>query len=45
MPLIEADGLTKIYQQNVKQPGLRGAVKSLYGFVLPGRAGCFLPRD
>jgi ABC-2 type transport system ATP-binding protein len=30
MPLIEAKQLTKIYKQNVKQPGLKGAFKSLF---------------
>ncbi len=29
MPLIETNGLTKIYRQNVKQPGLKGALKGL----------------
>ncbi len=29
MPLIESNGLTKVYRQNVKQPGLKGALKSL----------------
>ncbi|MCI8623314.1 MAG: ATP-binding cassette domain-containing protein [Provencibacterium sp.] len=29
MALITAEGLTKIYRQNLKQPGLRGALKSL----------------
>jgi ABC-2 type transport system ATP-binding protein len=30
MPLIDARDLTKVYRQNVKQPGLKGAFKSLY---------------
>lgn len=29
MPLIEAENLTKVYRQNVKQPGMKGALKSL----------------
>ena len=29
MNLIEADNLTKIYRQNIKQPGIKGAFKSL----------------
>ncbi len=29
MPLIAANGLTKVYRQNVKQPGLKGALRSL----------------
>ncbi len=30
MPLIEAEQLRKVYRVSVKQPGLKGAVKSLY---------------
>lgn len=29
MPLIEAENLTKVYRQNVKQPGMKGALRSL----------------
>ncbi|MCL2319058.1 MAG: ATP-binding cassette domain-containing protein [Treponema sp.] len=29
MPLIQAENLTKVYRQNIKQPGLKGALKSL----------------
>ena len=29
MSLIQAENLTKIYRQNIKQPGLKGALKSL----------------
>lgn len=29
MPLIQAENLTKVYRQNIKQPGLGGALKSL----------------
>ena len=30
MPIIEASGLTKTYRVFQKQPGLRGAVRSLF---------------
>ena len=30
MELIKAENLTKVYRQNVKQPGLSGALKSLF---------------
>lgn len=29
MPLIQAENLTKVYRQNIKQPGLKGALRSL----------------
>lgn len=29
MPLIQAENLTKVYRQNIKEPGLKGTLKSL----------------
>jgi ABC-2 type transport system ATP-binding protein len=29
MPLIQAENLTKVYRQNIKQPGIKGALRSL----------------